>query len=337
MYNFKRVFIEEAALKYDNAKKIKKIFEDRDVPVNIISSPQGVRGIPGDDKEEIYRESKKTLVVGIRRSTKFQTCKPSAHYQLPIATSCPGMCRYCYLNTNLGKRPYIRTYVNIDEILAKAQKYINERSPQETIFEGAATSDPLPLEDLTGNLKESIKYFGKEPLGKFRFATKFTNVDSLLGIDHNKSTEIRYSLNTEYIINKYEENTPLLNKRVEASSKLANVGYPVGFLIAPIITYPGWKKDYEELLLQLRDKVGDDAEISFELITHRYTTKAKNLINETFPENDLPMDEKDRKFKYGQFGYGKYIYPPEAMSEIKDLFYDRIDKIFSNEKILYFV
>lgn len=46
------------------------------------------------------------------------------------------MCEYCYLNTQLGKRPYTKVYVNVDEILEKALKYINERKPKSTIFEG---------------------------------------------------------------------------------------------------------------------------------------------------------------------------------------------------------
>jgi spore photoproduct lyase len=33
----------------------------------------------------------------------------------------PGMCEYCYLATTLGRRPYLRVYVNIDDVLAKAR------------------------------------------------------------------------------------------------------------------------------------------------------------------------------------------------------------------------
>lgn len=337
MFKFKRVFIEKAALNYEVACKIKGKFEEFDIPVKLINSYQGVRGIPGEDREEEYKESKRTLVVGIRKSKKFQTCKPSAHYQLPLATSCPGMCQYCYLNTNLGKRPYVRTYVNIEEILGTAQKYIKQRSPDKTIFEGAATSDPLPVEDLTGNLKESIKFFSRESLAGFRFATKFTNVDSLLNLDHKESTKIRFSLNTEKIISKYEQGAPSLKRRLEAANKVALAGYPLGFLIAPIMTYPGWQKDYEELLIKIKKETGSSINMTFELINHRFTARAKNLINEIFPENDLPMEEKDRKFKYGQFGYGKYVYPPETMSMLKGWFNDKVKELFSNAQIEYHV
>ncbi|KJS15768.1 MAG: hypothetical protein VR69_11990 [Peptococcaceae bacterium BRH_c4b] len=56
------------------------------------------------------------------------------------------------MNTTLGNKPYVRVYVNIDEILSAAGKYILERAPEITVFEGAATSDPLPVERYTGSL-----------------------------------------------------------------------------------------------------------------------------------------------------------------------------------------
>jgi len=62
----------------------------------------------------------------------------------------PGKCEYCYLLTNLGKKPYVRVYVNIEEILSAARAYIEKRKPEITVFEGAATSDPVPTEPYTG-------------------------------------------------------------------------------------------------------------------------------------------------------------------------------------------
>ena len=333
---FKRLFIEKAAQEYETGKKIKAEFESKGLPVKIITSHQGVRNIPGDSRQEEYKESKRTLVVGIRKSKQFQTCKPSADFQLPIATSCPGMCQYCYLNTNLGKRPYVRTYVNIDEILELARKHYHN-SPQDiTVFEGSATSDPLAVEDLTGNLKQSIEFFAGEKQAKFRFATKFTNVDSLLKLEHNKSTEIRFSLNTEKMIKKYEKNTPSLEKRLQSAAKVAKADYPLGFLIAPIFIYDGWQDDYKKLLQKIEEITGD-MEISLEIITHRFTTKAKNLINEIFPGNDLPMDEATRRYKYGQFGYGKYIYPEDKMKSIKSWFLEEVEKTIPGAKIEYIV
>lgn len=39
------------------------------------------------------------------------------------------------------------------------QKYIEDRKPQVTIFEGAATSDPVPVEPYTNSLKKTIEFW----------------------------------------------------------------------------------------------------------------------------------------------------------------------------------
>ena len=73
------------------------------------------------------------------------------------------------------------------------------------------------------------------------------------------------------------------------------------------------------------------------LISHRYTTKAKNRILEIFPETTLPMNNDDRKFKYGQFGYGKYVYTKEELADMKDFFMIEIKNIFPNSLVKYVI
>ena len=73
------------------------------------------------------------------------------------------------------------------------------------------------------------------------------------------------------------------------------------------------------------------------MISHRYTTKAKNRINEIYPETTLPMNDDNRKFKYGQFGYGKYVYSKEELDDIKDFFKKEIKEIFPDSFIKYVI
>jgi spore photoproduct lyase len=40
------------------------------------------------------------------------------------------MIDYCYLQTTMGSKPYIRTYVNVEEILDQADEYMKERAPE---------------------------------------------------------------------------------------------------------------------------------------------------------------------------------------------------------------
>lgn len=340
MFIPKRIIFEKDVLSYPIAQQVMEMFKSKPgIEIIHLSSNRIKEHIPGDDLYTQFRQGKKTLVVGTKKSLKFQSCKPSAHYQLPLVSGCMGQCEYCYLNTNLGDKPFIRVHANVDDVLNQAEKYIKERSPKITLFEGSATSDPIPVEPYTHALQKTIEYFGGHNHGRFRFVTKYNDIDTLIGIAHNEKTEARFSINTSYIINTYEKGTASRDKRIEASIKMAEAGYPVGFLIAPVFIYPNWQKEYCELLHILKEKLPKQLKfpVTFEVISHRYTTVAKNRILQVFPESTLPMNDEERKYKYGQFGYGKYVYPSEELSQIKTFFSDQIEKIFSNKEVKYII
>lgn len=340
MFIPKRIIFEKNTLNYEIGNRIYDFFKNQnDIEIIRLTNNRIKENIPGDNPYDFYRAGKKTLVVGIKRGAKFQTCKPSAHYQLPLLSGCIGHCEYCYLNTNLGDRPYMRVNVNIDDIHAIAQGYMDERLPDETIFEGSATSDPIPVEPYSHLLKQTIEFFATSDKGRFRFVTKYPDVDTLLDIDHNGHTEIRFTLNTDKVISDYEKGTAALSKRIEACKKVISAGYPTGFIIAPVFLYENWKEDYKKLLLDLKTQLPKNMSypITFEVISHRYTTRAKNIILEVFPDTGLPMNDDDRTYKYGQFGYGKFVYTKEQIAEIKDFFTTVIESTFENKIIKYII
>jgi len=340
MFTPSLILFEKDALKYDLGKKIyQKFIHEKDIEIIELRGNKIKANIPGDTLYDLYRSGKRTLVVGVKKGGAFQSCKPSAHYQLPLMSGCIGQCQYCYLNTNLGDKPYMRVNVNIDSILDQAQAYINQRLPEETIFEGSATSDPVPVEPYTNLLRDTILYFSNNENGRFRFVTKFTDIDTLLDIAHNNHTEIRFTLNTEKIIHNYEKGTPSSVKRLEACQKILSAGYPLGFILAPIFLYEGWKEEYHQLLINLKTNLPQQLHhpLTFEVISHRYTTRAKSVITEVFPDNQLPMADEDRTYKYGQFGYGKYVYPKEQLAEMAEFFRTEIEAIFKNGVIKYII
>ncbi len=298
-----------------------------------------VTQIPGGSALNQYVEGKNTLVVRVRRNQEFQSCKPSAHFQLPLLSGCAGKCEYCYLNTRFGNKPYTTIYANVEDILMKAKSYIEERKPELTIFEAAATSDPIPFEEYTGSLGKAIEFIGNEGLAKLRLVTKFSQIDSLLGLQHNGRTTIRFSINSRKVIDEYEHGTSSLQNRIDASKKVLDDGYNIGFIIGPVIIYDGWKDEYLAMLNGLKDRLEQKVKsrISFEIISHRFTTAAKNKILEIFPKTTLPMIEEDRKYKYGQFGYGKYVYDKNVIEDIKSFFIDNIRYLFPNGEIDYII
>ena len=149
-------------------------------------------------------------------------------------------------------RPFVKVHVNVDDILNQAWKYIDARLPDMTIFEGAATSDPVPVEPYTNSLQRAIEFFGKIENARFRFVTKYNDIDTFLNVAHNGHTEIRFSLNTASIIDSYEHFTASCDKRIEANIAAAQTGYPIGFYCS-CFYLSKLEEEYHDLLLQLRE------------------------------------------------------------------------------------
>lgn len=333
-----QVYFEPDALEYPLGKTLYRRMLDARVPIRMTTSHNQVRGLSGKTDALTYRIAKKTLVVGVKRSLKFEPSKPSAEYALPLATGCMAHCHYCYLNTNLSTKPYVRVYVNVEEILAQAKRYIEERAPEVTRFEAACTSDPLAVEHLTGSLQQAIRFMADQLYGRLRFVTKFHFVEPLLSIPHGGHTRIRFSVNADFVVKYFEPSTSPLDLRIEAAEKVARAGYPIGFIVAPLYQFEGWQQQYVQLLERLarRPSLTNHDDVTFELIQHRFTAVAKSVILQRYPKTKLVMDEEKRKIKRGKYGRAKYVYRDEEAAELQHVLEAAIARCFPQARIEYF-
>lgn len=99
MFIPKRVIFEKGSLEYKLGKELYDIFKKKGIEIINLSSNRVKSAIPGENLNQQYREGKKILVVGVKKSMKFQSYKHSDHYKLPLVSGCMGQCEYCYLNT----------------------------------------------------------------------------------------------------------------------------------------------------------------------------------------------------------------------------------------------
>ena len=332
------VYVEPRALEYPSGQRLISKFGDMGIEIRKTTSNNQIRNLPGENHFQKYRIAKSTLVVGVRKTLKLDTSKPSAEYAIPLATGCMGHCHYCYLQTTMGSKPYIRTYVNVDEIFEAAQNYMDERKPEITRFEASCTSDIVGIDHLTHHLKQAIEFFGRSKNGKLRFVTKFSHVDHLLDADHQGKTRFRFSINDDYIIKYFEPGTSRLHERIEAAAKVAEAGYPLGFIIAPIYIHEGWEEGYLEMFEKLEASLPALArkDLTFEMIQHRFTKPAKRVIQENYPMTKLELDESKRKTKWGRYGIYKYVYQNEQQEAIKDTIGGYVRRFFPDVKIEYF-
>ncbi|GFE71620.1 spore photoproduct lyase family protein [Chroococcus sp. FPU101] len=328
-----RVLFTPTALDESWGQQILKRVESLQLPVEKLT--QNRLSISGDDEQEIYRTAKRTLAVVTAppSSFKLSPIPPSADWQFHLAQGCPAHCQYCYLAGSLQGPPVIRAYANLSQILENLKAYANPSKV--TSYEVSCYTDPLGIEHLTGSLAECIRFFGSFEEGHLRWVSKFDDVDELLDLPHNNHTRCRMSVNAAPISSRFEGGTASVKSRLEALRRLALSGYPVGLVIAPIMPMEDWELHYQNLFDTIATTLYFECDLTFELITHRFTSKSKETLETWYPNSKLDMDEATRSLKRNKFGGSKYVYDSDTMKTMRRFFEQEISKRFPQAKILY--
>jgi spore photoproduct lyase len=336
----KRVLFTPDALDEPFGQKIYERVNKYNLPVEVLKNNRLI-GLRGKTERETYKLAKSTLAIvnAPPSAFKLRPIPPSADFQFHLAEGCPAHCQYCYLAGSLQGPPAIRVFANLPLILKNTLNY--QLSGKVTSFEASCYTDPLSIEHLTGSLAETIKFFSIRSDSHLRFVTKFDAVDPLLDIDHNGHSRWRISLNANSVSRRLEGGTATISARIKALRKLAlprelgGGNYPIGVVLAPIMPVPDWQEEYSLLLDELQQNLDFPVDLTFELITHRFTPGSKEVLLEWYPNTGLEMDESNRAVKRNKFGGTKYVYIPETMNTMKKFFYQEIGKRFPEAKVLY--
>ncbi len=335
-----RVMFTRAALDEPYGQQILARVEALGLPVEKLNGNRLVN-LKGKNERDTYRRSKRTMgvVVAPAGSFKLQPIPPSADWQFHLAEGCPAHCQYCYLAGSLSGPPAVRVFANLPTILENTRQYEREGTAQS--FEVSCYTDPLGIEHLTGSLAECIRHFGTRPGANLRWVSKFTAMEGLIGLPHNGHTRCRASINADPLSKTLDHGTPPVAERLAALRKLAlpieqgGGGYPVGLVVAPIMPEVDWEEHYGQMFDNVAAALDFPCDLTFELITHRFTPGSKQVLREWYPGSKLEMDEATRTQKRNKFGGIKFVYPKDIMTTMKQFFAQQIATKFPAAQLLY--
>ena len=330
----KQVLVTPAAEAEDWGQQIIERVKSFNIPVKKLKQNR-ITGLRGKNERETYAIAKNTLAIvnAPPSQLKLTPIPPSADWQFHLAQGCPAHCQYCYLAGSLSGVPVVKVYGNLPQILANLKNY--EQEGKDTTYEVSCYTDPLGIEHLTGSLAECIRYFGTRDRAYLRWVSKFDRVDELLNLPHNGHTRCRVSVNADPVSHSMEGGTATVAQRLQALRKLALSGYPIGIVLAPIMAIADWQEHYSNLFGQITEALDIDCDLTFELITHRFTPKSKEILQTWYPKSKLDLEENSRSQKRNKFGGVKYVYHRDTMDELKEFIQGQIESNFPQARILY--
>lgn len=326
-----RIYYETDVLNYELGKELYQKYQS--IEWIEIDSHNNIEELRAKENKE-FVSMKKLFILGVRKTHKYTENHKVSDYLVPYTSSgCSAMCLYCYLVCNYNKCSYLRLFVNREQMLDRLVRFSN-KSERALTFEIGSNSDLILENTLTGNLVWTIENFIRDGKGNLTFPTKFSMVDPLLSLDHQKRVVFRMSLNPTYMIQNIELGTASLWSRIEAVNKMVDAQYKVGILLAPIILVDNWKVLYSQLLDILNDLLSKKMkeQMFFEIIFMTYSFVHRKINNDAFPE---AIELYNKEYMTGR-GMGKYCYKSELRREGEAFLQEEIEKRFGKNKILYF-
>jgi len=239
----RRAFVERLSASFPDAERI-------EAPERTHMQLSGL--LPKGDAAR--REAgRRTLVIGtiatpLRRSREAGICCPNYLHFSPTAF-CSYACAYCYLAASCSTlvAPVAKIFVNLEDVLAAIARRAR-RLEEPTSFYLGKLQDALALDPLTGFSRVLAPFFAEQPSARLVMLTKSDAVGNLLDLEHRGHTVVSWSVNPDAVCREFEAGAPPLERRLDAARRCQEAGYPVRFLIMPILPVDGWQRHYAELV-----------------------------------------------------------------------------------------
>ena len=274
--------------------------------VDDVTSENGLSHRP----TQAFGAAKKKLFLTRHKGEFLKKCPGSEgqvccnYFVINFASNCPMDCSYCYLQEYLAKNPALKVFSNVDDLLAEADEMLTRHRRFFFRIGTGEITDSLALEPYIGFAREVIPFFAEQSNVMLELKTKSDCIDGLLLLNPKDRIVVSWSLNPQPVIDLDEHGTASLEARLRAARRCQDAGYRLGFHFDPMIEYPGWERDYEQMLEQIFATIGWRRVAWLSLGVLRTTPGLKRTMRYRFPRSALLTGEQvlcpDGKLRYFQ-------------------------------------
>jgi spore photoproduct lyase len=246
---------------------------------------------------------------------------------------CFGGCvsTYCYMSRYNDKRVYVNT--NVDEIFQSVveweKNYIkvpDQQDPIYTMVDVACNTDLVLMQKhLPEPLIDYLKRYDDHPQLNSTMATKYPGLLKLDVNHFNKKPRVRVSLMPQKYSDILEPKMSSILSRIHDINRLKALGWEVHCNYSPLIFYPGWKEEYDNLFKQVNEIAGENKCEVIALTNHKF-----QMIRSSAEAQELMKYSSEVKNKSGVLRY-PLVHKTRLLNEFKSIY----GKYFSLESIRY--
>lgn len=250
-----------------------------------------------------------------------------------ILYGCFGGCvdTYCYMSRYNGKRVYINTNVNdiFNSVLAWEAEYTkvpNQQDPIYTMVDIACNSDLVLMQKhMPEPLHDYLKRFDDHPRLNSTMATKYPGLLKLDVNHFNKPPRVRVSLMPQKYSDVLEPKMQKIESRIQDINRLKDLGWEVHLNYSPLVFYPGWRVEYDNLFSEVSTHAGEN---KCEVIA--LTNHANQMIKASDEAREIMKYSREIKNASGVMRY-PLAHKKRLLGDFKKIY----SKYFSIDTIRY--
>jgi spore photoproduct lyase len=246
---------------------------------------------------------------------------------------CFGGCvsTYCYMSRYNNKRVYVNT--NVDQIFQSVveweKNYVkvpDQQDPIYTMVDIACNTDLVLMQKhLPEPLLHYLKRYDEHPQLNSTMATKYPGLLNLNVKKFNKKPRVRVSLMPQKFSDILEPKMSSILSRIHDINRLKELGWEVHCNYSPLIFYPGWKEEYDNLFSMVKDIAGENKCEVIALTNHKF-----QMIRSKEEARELMKYSSEVKNNSGVMRY-PLSHKSRLLNEFKTIY----SKYFSLETIRY--
>lgn len=265
-----------------------------------------------------------------RQKTKTLVTKPNNNSANCIAPNliygCFGGCvdTYCYMSRYNGKRVFVNE--NVDDIFNSVVKWEetyakvpDQQDPKYTMVDIACNTDLVLMQKfLAEPLVDYLKRYDDHEQLNSTMATKYPKLLKTDVNHFNKPPRVRVSLMPQKYADILEPKMQSVMSRIKDVNRLKDLGWEVHLNYSPLIFYPGWKDEYQELFHFVSAIAGENKCEVIALTNHvnqmaRASDDAKDLMKRSFEVKNkqgvmrYPVEHKTRLLEEFKNLYSYYF------------------------------
>lgn len=247
------------------------------------------------------------------------------YFTIDTIEGCIYNCEYCILKTFLDQS-CILVKTDIDALKDELQRFYSSLLQRDLVLRigTGELSDSLALDDIVPYAPLLIEETRGMDRLVLEFKTKSNKIGNIIGLPHNPTTTVSFSMSTEYLQKRLEKGTPSIAERIKAARLLIDHNYRVGFHFDPIISYPELERDYADTIRSIAKEIPPDAISWISLGTLRFN---KSLLDKI--ESPILFSEYIHDME------AKLRYPITTRKRIYQILRDMIAGYFQKKVKIY--